>query len=116
MGAASRCLGLLLLLHLGEAFAAIDGSIALGLEGHSGLLAASGASGGEILSGATGGSFSGVAAGLAALGLVLEATLGIKFLLTGGENKFIAAFFANECFVLEHDALPLFFLPFYGIG
>ena len=53
------------------------------------------AGGGEELTGAAGGVLAGVTAGLAALGLILEAALSIELLLTGGENELLAAFFAN---------------------
>jgi hypothetical protein len=85
----------LLLAHLGEALGAVNRTIGLGLEGNLGLFAASGADSGEILSGAAGSLLSGIAAGLAALGLVLEAALCVEFLLTGGENEFFAALFAH---------------------
>ena len=76
-------LELALLTHLGEAVAAIDGTVRLGLEGHLGLAAAGSADSGEVLTGATGRVLAGITAGLAALGLVLEAALGIELLLTG---------------------------------
>ena len=41
-------------------------------------------------------------ASLAAGGLVLEALLGVEFLFTGSENKFIAAVFANQRLVSVH--------------
>ena len=81
--------------HLSEALAAVHGTVGLGLEGNLGLAAATGSGGGEELTGATGSVLASVAAGLAALGLVLEAALCVEFLLTGGENEFLAAFFAN---------------------
>ena len=80
--------------HLSEALAAENGTIGLGLEGHLGLTAAASASSGEELTGATGVVLASVAAGLAALGLILEAALRIELLLTGGENELVAAFFA----------------------
>ena len=66
-----------LLAHLGEALAAIHGTVALGLERNAGLAAAVGADGCEVLAGTAGGVLAGVAAGLAALGLALEAALSI---------------------------------------
>jgi len=83
------------LAHLSEAGAAVNGTIALGLEGHLGLAAALSADSGEVLTGTAGGVLASVAAGLAALGLVLEAALSIELLLTGGENEFLATLFAN---------------------
>ena len=81
--------------HLGEALAAVNGTVRLRLKGNLGLAAAGSANSGEELTGATGGVLASVAAGLAALGLVLEAALSVEFLLTGGENEFVAALFAN---------------------
>ena len=59
---------LALLLHLGEAVAAIDGTIGLGLEGNLRLAAAGSADSGEVLAGTTGGVLASVAAGLAGWG------------------------------------------------
>ena len=81
--------------HLSEALAAENGTIGLGLEGHLCLTAATGAGSGEELTGATGVVLASVTASLAALGLVLEAALCVEFLLTCGENEFVAALFAN---------------------
>ena len=86
---------LALVAHLSEALAAENGTVGLGLEGHLGLAAAAAAGSSEELTGTTGVVLASVAAGLAALGLVLEAALGVEFLLTGGENEFVAALFAN---------------------
>jgi len=84
-----------LLSHLCEALAAVYRAIGLGLEGNSGLAAASGADSGEVLAGTTGGVLARIAALLAALGLVLEAALCIELLLTGGKNEFLTTLFAN---------------------
>ena len=81
--------------HLSEALAAEHRTVGLGLEGNLCLAAATGTSSGEELTGATGGVLASVTASLAALGLVLEAALSVEFLLTGGENEFVAALFAN---------------------
>ena len=81
--------------HLSEALAAVDRTIGLGLEGNLCLAAAAMASSGEELTGATGVVLASITASLAALGLVLEAALCVEFLLTGGENEFVAALFAN---------------------
>ena len=86
---------LALLTHLGEALAAIDRTVGLGLEGNLGLAAASCADCGEVLTGTTGGVLASVAAGLAALGLILEASLRVELLLTGGEHEFLATLFAH---------------------
>ena len=81
--------------HLSEALAAEYGTVGLGLEGNLCLTTATGASSGEELTGATGSVLAGVTAGLAALGLVLEAALCVELLLTSGEHELIAALFAN---------------------
>ena len=81
--------------HLSEALAAEHGTVGLGLEGNLGLAAATGAGSGEELTGATGGVLASVTAGLAALGLVLEAALCVELLLTSGEHELVAALFAN---------------------
>ena len=81
--------------HLSEALAAENGTVGLGLEGNLGLAAATGTGSGEELTGATSGVLASVTASLAALGLILETALCVEFLLTGGENEFVAALFAN---------------------
>ena len=86
---------LVLATHLSEAIAAVHGTIGLGLEGNLGLTAAAGTGSGEELTGTTGAVLASVTAGLAALGIVLEATNCLEFLFTGGENEFLAALFAN---------------------
>ena len=83
-----------LLSHLGKALAAVNRAIRLGLEGNLRLAAACCAGCGKELTGTTGCVLACVAAGLAALGLVLESALCVEFLLTGGKNKLIAALFA----------------------
>ena len=62
----------LVLTHLGEAVAAENGTVGLGLEGNLGFAAAASAGSGEELTGATGSVLASVTAGLAALGLVLD--------------------------------------------
>ena len=81
--------------HLSEALAAENGTVGLGLEGNLSLAAATCAGSGEELTGATGSILASVTASLAALGLVLEATLCVELLLTSGEHELIAALFAN---------------------
>ena len=85
----------LLIAHLGEALAAVNGTVRLGLKGNLSLATAGSANSGEELTGATGGVLASVTAGLAALGLVLEAALCVELLLASSENEFIAALFAN---------------------
>ena len=86
---------LAVLAHLGEAIAAVNRTIALGLKRNAGLTTAGSAGGSEELTGATGGVLASVAAGLAALGLILEATLSVELLLTGGENELVTALLAS---------------------
>ena len=84
-----------LLFHLSEALAAINGTVGLGLEGNLCLAAAGSAGSSEELTGATGSILASVTAGLATLGLILEAALCVELLLTGGENEFLTTLFAN---------------------
>ena len=93
---------LALLAHLSEAVAAVNGTIRLGLEGNLSLTTAGGAGGGEELTGATGGVLASIAAGLAALGLVLEAALSLELLLTGSEGELVAALFTGQNLVFVH--------------
>ena len=81
--------------HLSEALAAVHRTVGLGLEGNLGLAAAVGTGSSEELTGTTGAVLASVTAGLAALGLVLEAALSVELLLTGGEHELVAALFAN---------------------
>ena len=81
--------------HLSEALAAEHGTVGLGLEGNLCLAAAASAGSSEELTGTTGSVLAGVAASLAALGLVLEAALCVELLLTGGEHELVATLFAN---------------------
>ena len=81
--------------HLSEALAAENGTIGLGLEGHLGLAAAACTGSGEELTGTTSVVLASVTAGLAALGLILEAALCVELLLTGGEHELLAAILAN---------------------
>jgi hypothetical protein len=94
----------------GEALAAIDRSVALGNERNAGGLAALCANGLEHLAGLalrpTAG-LAGVAAGLAAGGLILEALLRIEGLFPGGKHEFIPAIPANQRLVLVHWIIPL---------
>jgi len=89
-------------LHAGEAFAAEDRTVLTGLERHFRFFAAVGADGGVHFAIRSGGALAGVAAVLAALGLVHEAFFSVEFLLAGGENEFGAALLADQGFVLEH--------------
>ena len=84
-----------LLTHASEAITAIHRTIALGFKGHAGLSTAGRTDGREVLPGTASGVLTGVTAGLAALGLVLEAALGVELLLAGGENELLATLLAN---------------------
>ena len=84
-----------LALHASEAIAAVNGTVGLGLKRNLCFAAAVGAGCSEELSGATGSVLAGIAAGLAALGLILEAAFCVEFLFTSGENEFSTTFFAN---------------------
>ena len=80
--------------HCQPACARTKKAVFAGLEGDAGFFAARSARSREHLTGAAGGILAGIAAGFAALGLIFEATAGIKLLLTGGEHELLAAFFA----------------------
>ena len=84
-----------LTLHTSKAVAAVYRTIGLGLKRNLCLAAAISAGSGEELSGTTGCILTSVAAGFAALGLILEAALCVELLLAGSENEFVAALFAN---------------------
>jgi hypothetical protein len=100
--------------HFGKALAAIHRTVALGLKGHTSFTTAGGAGSREEFTGTTRSIFTGVTAGLAALGLVLEATLSVKFLLTGSEHEFVSTFLANQGFVFVHFESSL--LKFFPVG
>ena len=89
------CNLLALCAHLSEALAAEYGTVGLGLEGNLCFATATCAGSGKELTGTASVVLASITAGLAALGLVLEATLCVEFLLTCGENELIAALFAN---------------------
>lgn len=100
------------LLHLSEALAAVDRTVFARLEGHLAGLAAACANGVEHLALTTGSVLAGIAACLAALGLVLETTACVELLLTGGPNELFAAIFAYQSLVFVHSGYLLFvYLP-----
>ena len=100
------------LLHLSEALAAVDRTVFTRLEGHLAGLAAACANGVEHLALTTGSVLAGIAACLAALGLVLETTACVELLLTGGPNELFAAIFAYQSLVFVHSGYLLFvYLP-----
>ena len=94
---------LALCLHAGEAIAAVNRAIGLRLERNTRFAAAGSAGSGEILTGTTGSVLACVAAGLAALRLILEASLSVELLLAGSENELVAAFFAYSSLIFVHD-------------
>jgi hypothetical protein len=75
-----------------KAITAINRSVGFGLEGNLGFSAASSANSRKIFSRSSGGILAVIAAGFAALRLVLEAALSIELLLSGGEYELLAAF------------------------
>ena len=93
---------LALLLHLSEALAAVDRTIALGFERNLSLAAAGSAGSSEVLAGTAGSILASVTASLAALGLILEAALSVEFLLTSGENELVTALFAHQSLIFVH--------------
>ena len=94
---------------VGEALAAVDGTVALGNEGHRGGSAAGCAGGFEGLTGRIGAvGLAGGAALTAAGGLVLEALFSVELLLTGGEHELSATIAANQRLVFVHDGDPPF--------
>ena len=95
------------LLHLSEALAAVDRTVLARLEGNLAGLAAAGADSVEHLALTTGRILAGIAAGLAALGLVLETTAGVELLLAGGPNELLAAILAYQSLVFEHSGYLL---------
>jgi hypothetical protein len=89
-----RLFGDLLFLHFGVAFAALNGTVFSGTERHFRFGATGRAGGREHFAVGSCAVLSCVAAGLAPLGLVDEASLSVEFLFTGGENEFRSTFFA----------------------
>ena len=94
--------------HAREAIAAVDRPVGFRLKGHSGLAAAVGADSGKVLPRPSRRVLSRVAAGLAALGLILEASFCVELLLAGGEHELVAALFAYQCLVFVHLSVPHF--------
>jgi hypothetical protein len=88
--------------HDREAIAAVNRTIGLGLKRNASFLAAASASRSKILPGASGGILARIPAGLATLGLILEASLSVELLLTGGEHELVATLFAYQRLVLIH--------------
>jgi len=97
-------------LSFAEAIAAIYGAVITGLErnlaGLSTLCADSIVHLTITAVTTTGSTLAGIAAGFATLRLIGKASLRVKFLLSGSENKFLSTVFADERFVLIH-VIPL---------
>lgn len=93
---------LLLFLNACKAVTAIHRSVRFWLKGNSCFSTTGSTYSCEHFSGCFRSIFAGIPARLAALRLILEASLCIKFLLAGGEYKFLAAFFTDKCLVLVH--------------
>ena len=92
-----------------EAIAAVYGTISAGLERNLGLASAAITDHSEHLPGSAAVavlSFTGVTAGLAPTGFILEALFGVEFLFAGRENKFVATITAGQSFVFVHGSYP----------
>ena len=81
-------------LRLGETLTAINRPVRFGFKGDPGFAPAGRAYGSEVLPGPAGSGLTGITAGFAALGLILEAALCIELLLTGGEHELLSTLFA----------------------
>lgn len=92
-------------LHCGKALAAVNRSVAGGLERNLGLAAASRAGRHKHFSCSFARVLAIVTAGFASLRLILESLLSIELLLAGSENKLLTAIFALQCDVLVHAFL-----------
>lgn len=86
-----------------EALAAVNGSVAAGLERELSLAAALRADSDKVLTLASLSVLSLVAASLAALRLVLEALFSIELLLASRKDEFLSAISACEGYVLIND-------------
>ena len=99
----------LVLLHASEAVRAVDRTVLTGLEGNLASLAASCADSIEHLTltavAACAAVLAGVTAGLAALGLILEAARCVELLLTSSPNKFLTAVLADQSLVFKHSSI-----------
>jgi hypothetical protein len=98
----------MLLFDFGVAIAAVNRSVVARLERNFSFLAAARADSCEKLTRRLIGVLPKIAALFAALRLVLEASLGVEFLLTGCKGEILAAFLALDNFVLIHDKDPRF--------
>lgn len=98
---------LLLRFHLGKAVAAINRTVFTGFERNFRFSAAGSAGRYVHLTLAAGRVFARITARFTSLGLIFKAAACIKLLLTGRENEFLAAFFADQGLVLVHSCSPL---------
>ena len=97
---------ILLFLHCCKALAAVNRSVAIGLERNFSFLTAVSANSCKHLTGSFTCILAKVAAGLASLGLVLEAFLCVELLLACSEDELLSAIFALKGLVLVHWLLP----------
>ena len=95
-----------------EALAAVNGSVAAGLEGELSLAAALRADSDKVLALASLSILFLVAASIAALRLILEALFSIELLLARREDEFLAAISACEGYVLVNDFFSIFYFYF----
>jgi hypothetical protein len=98
---------LLLFLYPCIALAAINRPVLSGTERHFRFAAARSAGGGKHFAVTVGSVLSSITTGLAALWLVDEASLGVEFLLTGGEHEFGSTFLAAQGLVFVHFTTSL---------
>ena len=95
-----------------EALAAVNGSVAAGLESELSFAAALGAYSDKVLTLSSFSILLLVAASLAALRLVLEALFSIELLLARRKDEFLAAISACEGDVLVNDFYSIFYFYF----
>ena len=91
-----------LLLYFGEALAAVNGAILPGLERNLSLFAARRTDCSVELTLWLTCVFARITTLFASLGLIYKALFTVKLLLADSENKFLAAFFADQLLVLVH--------------
>jgi len=85
-----------------KAVTAVYGAVRFGFKRNAGFFSALGAGGDEKFARSAGAVLAVVAAGFAALRLILESAFCVEFLFTGGEYEFLSALFTYEGFVFEH--------------
>jgi len=93
-------------LHCCKAFAAVNRSVAVGLEGNLGGLSTVSAHSFKHLSGCFTCILASIAASLASLRLILETLFSVEFLFACSEDKIFATIFAFQCDVLVHTFSP----------